>query len=101
VGTNLTASGTNGTNDSFGSFGYSSVGLAANTRIGGIRWTTYLEDVRGTGNGNTSFTSSLLDFTISGSIASVPERSSMGGVALLIGLGLIGRRFMRHRTIRG
>ena len=66
-----TASGTSGTNDNLGTLNYAQVGLMAGTVIGGIRWSTYLEDVRGTTNGNTSFTSSLLDFTITGSVSNV------------------------------
>lgn len=66
-----TSSGANGTNDNLGTFSYATAGLPAGTPIGGIRFTTYLEDVRGTGNVNTSFTSSLLDFTILGSVLTV------------------------------
>ncbi|MBY0477615.1 MAG: T9SS type A sorting domain-containing protein [Chitinophagaceae bacterium] len=71
VGTAATTSGTSGANDAMGAFNYTTVGLAAGTIIGGIRWTTYFEDVRGTGNASTNFTSSLLDFTITGSISTV------------------------------
>jgi hypothetical protein len=72
VGTNSTTSGTSGTNDAISSFGYSTVGLTTGTQIGGITMTTCLEDVRGTSDGATNFTSSLFDFTITGCIASSP-----------------------------
>ena len=71
VGTANTTAGTNGTNDNLATLNYIQMGLAAGTRIGGVRWTTYFEDVRGTGNTSPSLTASLLDFTISGSISTV------------------------------
>lgn len=92
VGGNLVASGTNGTNDNIGTLNYALVGLAAGTQIGGIRWTTYLEDVRGTSNGNTNFTSSLLDFNITGSFVPEPGTSML---TLVTCLGLLVRRSRR------
>lgn len=68
---NVTRPGTNGTDDNL-VFNYARAGLAANTQIGGIRWTTYLEDVRGTGNNDSNLTSSLLDFSITGAVSNDP-----------------------------
>jgi hypothetical protein len=84
VGTNQSANGANGTNDSIGALNYAVVGLTPGTQIGGVRWTTYLEDVRGTGNESTNFTSSLLDFTISGQTAeAVPTPALLPGLLAL------------------
>ncbi len=87
VGTDTTVTGTTGGNNDL-VFNYSVAGLAPGTIISGIEWTTYLEDVRGTLNLSiSSLTSSLQDFTISGTI---PEPSS----ALL---GMLGAGFLLRR----
>lgn len=89
VGTSQTTTGANPPNENLtvtGGLGYTNVGLAPGTQIGGIRVTTFLEDVRGTGNGSTNFSSSLTEITISGSI--VPEPST--AVLALAGLGVAG-----------
>ena len=71
VGTISTSSGMSGDNDNISGFDYNLAGLSPGTQIGGIRWTTYFEDVRGTGNNASNFSSSLLDFTISGTVTPV------------------------------
>ena len=86
-----TAIGTGGSGDDLATFGYALAGLAPGTQIGGITWTTYLEDVRGIGNSSSNFTSSLLDFTISGTI--IPEPSSL----ILLGFSAVGL-FLRRRS---
>jgi hypothetical protein len=96
VGTAATANGSSGTNDTISSFNYTMAGLTPGTQIGGITWTTYLEDVRGMSNSGTNLTSSLLDFTISGQadVSSVPEPATCGalaGLAMTV-LSLTSRR---------
>lgn len=91
VGTDFTSNGTSGAGDS-PNFNYALAGLAAGTQIGGLRWTTYMEDVRGVNNGDSNFTASLLDFKISGQITAVPEPSTFVVLsAIAIGI-LIWRR---------
>jgi uncharacterized protein YhjY with autotransporter beta-barrel domain len=71
VGSNLVSTGNSGDNENFtitGDLGFSDVGLPLGTRIGGIRFTTFLQDVRGVNNGNTIFTSTIIDFSFSGTI---------------------------------
>ncbi len=90
VGTIQSAAGASGTNDNIAALDYALVGLTPGTQIGGIRWTTYLEDVRGTNNPDTNFTTSLLDFTISGNTAAaVPTPALLPG---LIALAASARR---------
>jgi hypothetical protein len=90
VGTALTASGSAGAADgSAFTLGYGQVGLASGTQIGGIELTSYLEDVRGTSNASTNFTASLLDITVSGSLAA-PEPGTL--LLFLPVLVLIRRR---------
>ena len=92
VGTDQTSGVSSHPNENFtvtGDLDYSDFGLAAGTEITGIRMTTILEDVRGVNNGNTNFSSSLIDFTFSGEINSIPEPSStallgLGGLALIL-----------------
>jgi hypothetical protein len=87
VGTSQSAAGSNGANDNITELDYDLVGLTSGTQIGGIRWTTYLEDVRGISNRDTNFTSSLLDFTISGNTAeaeAVPTPALLPGLMALV-----------------
>jgi hypothetical protein len=94
VGTSLVAGNLgSGTNDNL-TLTYALVGLPVGTQIGGMRWTTYLEDVRGVNNGNSNFTSSLLDFTISGTV--VPEPGT-AAVLLFGSVGLVLRRARNRR----
>ncbi len=67
VGTDQTSTGSSGSNDNI-TITYSAVALPESTRIGGIRWSTFLEDVRGVNNGSTNLTASLTDFSLSGRI---------------------------------
>ena len=88
VGTANTSTGTNGPNNNLtalpgGNLDAVESGILAGTRIGGFRVTTYFEDVRGTGNANTAFTSTLNEVNISGE--TIPEPGS--GLLCLIGLG--------------
>jgi hypothetical protein len=88
VGSNQTAGDANGLSDNIAGLGlgYADVGLVAGTEIGGVRITTFLEDVRGTANGTTNFSSSFTDFTISGTILPEPSAAffgAMAGVCLL------------------
>lgn len=92
VGTDRTVSSLSGSGDNIAGLGYAEVGLAPGTVIGGIRITTYLQDVRGTSNGPTNLTSSFIDFTFSGSV--VPEPTS----ALLAASGLGMTALKRRRT---
>ena len=104
VDTNQTSSGSNGSGDNLPSFTPQIVGLPANTQIGGIQWVTYLEDVRGTTNGSSNFTSSLLAFSISGSISTssfpvvdVPGPLPFFGVATAFGYSRRIRSRLRSR----
>jgi len=83
VGTGKTAnSGVSGTYDMLTSgLGYDDAGLAVGTQIGGVRITTYLEDVRGTSNGNTTFTSSISSINLSGTIVPEPATGTLTGLA--------------------
>ena len=90
VGTANTSSGSSGANNNLtgapgGDLDGVEAGIAAGTQIGGIRMTTYLDDVRGTGNSNTGFTATLTEVNISGDI--VPEPGVV--VLCLIGLGVV------------
>jgi hypothetical protein len=81
---NTTSTGTNGTDNDL-LLDYTKVGLTPNTPIGGIRWTTYLEDVRGTANNATNLTSSLLDFSITGTVSNDPGPVPIPGPLPLLG----------------
>ncbi len=80
---------------------YALAGLAPNTPIGGLIWTTYLEDARGTNNGTSSFTASWTDLTFSGVIGSQPAAASNPAAvptpALLPGLLGLGLGLRRNR----
>ena len=71
VGTNDASSGVSNPNENFtvtGDLGYSDFGLTPGTQIGGLRMTTILEDTRGTLDGTSNFSASLIDFDFSGEI---------------------------------
>lgn len=102
VGTSQTVSGSSGGNNNLtsapgGDLDGTEVGISAGTRIGGIRMTTYLDDVRGTLNNNTSFTSTLTEVSISGEITPPPVPEPSSGVLLMTGAGLL---LMRRRPRR-
>jgi hypothetical protein len=93
VGTSKTLTGTgNGPSNDL-TLTYVLAGLDPNTPIGGLVWTTYLEDTRGNQNGATNFTASWTGFTVSGAThadaTAVPTPALLPG---LIGLGLLARR---------
>jgi hypothetical protein len=92
VGTAQSVEGANGTRDNIAALNYALVGLTPGTQIGGITWTTYLEDVRGTNNVDSNFTSALLDFSISGrTVEAVPTPALLPGL-IATGLGILRRR---------
>jgi hypothetical protein len=80
VGTNKTMKGKDGVGDDI-MLNYALVGLAPNTMVGGLVWTTYLEDVRGVSNNTSSLTASWTDFTISGSSRSIAPSGNNGFVS--------------------
>jgi hypothetical protein len=93
-----TSSGTSGPLDGVASYNsLSDFNIPAGTRIGGFRFITWFEDVRGGGNGTTNFTSSVFDFTISGFI---PEPGQVVGLSLLaVGMCVFAlRRLSRSKT---
>jgi hypothetical protein len=92
VGTAQSAEGANGPRDNISALNYALVGLTPGTQIGGITWTTYLEDVRGTNNVASNFTSALLDFSISGrTVEAVPTPALLPGL-MATGLSVWRRR---------
>lgn len=90
VGNTPTASGTSGSNDNK-TLTYTDFGLASGTQIGGIFWLTQLQDVRGTTNGNTSFTASLSELTID-IVVAVPEPTGVAGLLSVLAIGLVRYR---------
>ena len=85
VGTDLVASGLSGPDNNLSSSGLG-LGIPTGTRLGGVRITHNIEDVRGVNNGDTVFTNTINDFDLVNFEASaVPEPSSC---VALIGLGL-------------
>lgn len=101
VGTSLTTTGTSGGNNNLtsapgGDLDGTEVGISVGKRIGGLRLITYLDDVRGTNNNNTSFTATLTEVSISGNIlAPVPEPSSVLALSGLLAGGLLIRQRRR------
>jgi hypothetical protein len=80
-----TGSGADGTSDTL-KLTYALAGLNPNTPVGGLIWTTYLEDTRGTGNKGSEFTASLAGLTFSGSTQSanaVPTPALLPGLIAL------------------
>ncbi|MCP9885819.1 hypothetical protein KBY97_11895 [Synechococcus sp. ATX 2A4] len=82
---NATRPGSNGTDNNL-LLNYARAGLTANTQIGGIRWTTYLEDVRNTDNNPSNLTASLLDFSITGTVSNDPGPVPIPGPLPLLGV---------------
>jgi hypothetical protein len=108
VGTNKTSGVLNGPADKL-TLTYALAGLAPGTAIGGLVWSSYLEDVRGVDNGTSSFTASWTEFMISGSsrsassgnngfvagdlgVKQVPGPGGLLGVVYLLGLSRLRRR---------
>jgi hypothetical protein len=86
VGTDLTAAGTSGTKDNL-TLTYALAGLDPKTPVGGLVWTTWLEDVRGTKNGGSDITASLTGLTFSGATPSadaVPTPALLPGLVALV-----------------
>jgi hypothetical protein len=86
VGSDLTESTKkDGTKDNL-TLTYALAGLDANTPVGGLIWTTWLEDVRGLKNGGSDLTASLTSLTLSGSNKSaepVPTPALLPGLIAL------------------
>jgi hypothetical protein len=85
VGTDETAKGVNGLKDNL-NLKYDQAGLDKNTPVGGLIWTTWLEDVRGLKNGGSDLTASLTSLTLSGSNKSaepVPTPALLPGLIAL------------------
>ncbi|NJM45558.1 MAG: hypothetical protein HC860_04750 [Alkalinema sp. RU_4_3] len=109
VGTNKTSSGLTGPADKL-TLTYALAGLAPGTAVGGLVWSSYLEDVRGVENGTSSFTASWTEFMISGErrsiapsgnngfvagdlgVKQVPGPSGLLGLVYLLGLSRLRRR---------
>lgn len=92
VGTSQTSTGTSGASNNL-TLTYTLAGLSPGTQVGGWEWSSYLEDVRGTSNTTSSFTSSMMDFTVTG--IAVPEPSTaalLGGAVLAAGWARWRRR---------
>jgi hypothetical protein len=92
VGTNHTSSGARPSGNFI--LTYALAGLDPNTPIGGLVWTTYLEDTRGTKNNtNTNaFIASWEDFTVSGVTHAAPPVPTPALLPGLVSLGLLVRR---------
>jgi hypothetical protein len=86
VGSDLTESTKkNGTKDDL-TLTYALAGLDANTPVGGLIWTTWLEDVRGVQNVGPDLTASLTGLTFSGTTSSsnaVPTPALLPGLIAL------------------
>lgn len=79
--------------------GYDEVGLTAGTRVGGFKWTTYLEDVRGTSNVGSNLTSTMTAFSPTGTVTAVPEPSSFLFLTLLGLFGSGSQYFKKRRDL--
>jgi hypothetical protein len=84
VGGSQTTAGTSGPADDL-LLTYALAGLTSGTQVGGLSWTTYLEDTRGTSNGISNFTASLSDITFTNTAVAVPTPALLPG---LVGMGL-------------
>jgi hypothetical protein len=84
VGGNRSASGKSGSADDV-LLTYALAGLTSGTQVGGLSWTTYMEDTRGTSNGTSNFTASLTDVTVTNTAVAVPTPALLPG---LVGMGL-------------
>lgn len=85
VGGNQSAAGTSGPADNV-LLTYALAGLTSGTQVGGLSWTTYMEDTRGTSNGSSNFTASLTDVTFTNTaVAPIPTPALLPG---LVGMGL-------------
>ena len=96
VGTTQTSSGSSGSNNGL-STSATGLGIGATDLIGGVRFTHILEDVRGTGNGDTSFTATINDLELQNfdvAPAPVPEPSALSGL-MVCGVSLMFRRRRR------
>jgi hypothetical protein len=86
VGSDVTAKGANGSKDTL-NLTYELAGLDPNTPVGGLIWTTWLEDVRGVQNVGSDLTASLTGFTFSASPAAsgdaVPTPALLPGLIAL------------------
>jgi hypothetical protein len=85
VGGVLTAAGSSGTKDNL-TLTYALAGLDPKTPVGGLIWTTWLEDVRGLQNAGSDLTASLTSLTFSGSTQSsdsVPTPALFPGLVAL------------------
>ena len=78
---------------------YNDVGLAEGTRIGGFKWTTVLEDVRGTSNAQSTFSSTMSSFEASGSSTAVPEPSAFIFMSVIL-LVSAGRSYLNLRGFK-
>jgi hypothetical protein len=83
VGTVEAKPGTNGSAD-VNNFvlTYVLAGLAANTQVGGLIWTSYIQDTRGTTNSSSNFTASLNEMTFTNTNA-VPTPALLPGLIAL------------------
>ncbi len=90
VGTDLAVAGANGSVDSSLALTYALAGLASGTQVGGLTWTTFTQDTRGSRNGSSNFTASLSDLTFTNTDATpVPTPALLPG---LIALAASARR---------
>ncbi len=70
------------------------LGIAAGTSIGGVRFVHFVEDTRGTSNGNSSITSTINNLSLSNvTLSTAPEPSR--AVLMLLGLGFLAARRTR------
>lgn len=82
VGTDDTDPGSNGANNGVSTSAVG-LGIGALTRIGGVRFTHLLEDVRGVNNGDTIFTATINDLNVENfTVTPEPTPGMLFGVAL-------------------